>query len=351
MTSSNRLHVYRTRLLACLTFLAALVLSVALPTTANAAEGTDCQGHDVAVGSGQTMHGTLCQPPNSKDAVVVLVPGATYDHTYWDFPFDPSLYNFRAQLNKAGYSTYVVDRLGTGHSSRPASATVTTTVQADAVHQTIQALRAGHVGGDQFHTVILGGHSLGSLISAVEAGTFNDEDGVLLSGYSHTLNPATVANITADSLYPADQDPALRNQGYDPGYLTTRPGTRGPDFYAPATTDPRVVTVDESTKSVVANGELSDGITVGIDSPFSRNIRHPVFEALGSLDGIFCATPGAGGCANSEAFHQQEANFFSPTADLHNLVVPNAGHDLNLETNTPIFQRATMSWLSTVVTR
>src|SRR5271154_1138463 len=40
------------------------------------------------------MHGILCEPPTgTSSTVMVLVPGATYNHVYWDFPYDPSTYN------------------------------------------------------------------------------------------------------------------------------------------------------------------------------------------------------------------------------------------------------------------
>jgi pimeloyl-ACP methyl ester carboxylesterase len=62
------------------------------------------------------MAGTLCRPPGAS-TVMVLVPGSTYNQTYWDFPYQLETYDFRLAMNRAGYATLVIDRLGVGKSS------------------------------------------------------------------------------------------------------------------------------------------------------------------------------------------------------------------------------------------
>ncbi|MGV4986791.1 alpha/beta hydrolase [Streptomyces sp. NRAIS4] len=329
----------------------AALLSVCVPSGAAQAAPVSCQGADVPVTGAvsATMHGTLCVPAGrTADTVMVLVPGATYNHTYWDFPYQPETYDFRQAMNGAGYATFVVDRLGTGASSRPPSAVVTATVQAGAVHQVIQALRGGRIGGTVFRKAILGGHSLGSLISVIEAGTYNDADAVLLTGITHRIVAPRVVDIFTSSFYPAALDPAFAGKSYDPGYLTTRPGTRGADFYAPATTDPAVLATDEATKDVFSTTEAPDGLGVADLLPYSSQIRHPVLLAVGDQDGFFCDSL-SGNCASAAALKAQEDPYFGSAACLHTYVQRGAGHDLNLATNTVPYQRAVRDWADAFV--
>lgn len=326
---------------------ATALFGACLPALAQADQARpSCQGVDapVSVGSQSTvMHGTLCLPAGqTPGTVMVLVPGSTYNHIYWDFTYQPAHYDFRLAMNEAGYATFVVDRLGTGLSSRPPSASVSSTVQASAVHQVIQALRAGQIGGVGFPKVLLGGHSLGSMISLIEAWTYHDEDALLLTGISHNVNSAP-----SNPFYSADQDPAFAGKGYDPGYFTTRQGTRGGLFYAPGTTNPKVVATDEATKDVASYTELPDGLgaTSSLDSSL---IQVPVLIADGSLDRLAC-NAAINNCASAAAMRASEAPYFSAAACLHTYLLLGSGHDINLATNTTGYQKAVRAWADTFV--
>jgi hypothetical protein len=103
---------------------------------ATPASAATCSGADVSINPTVEMYGTLCVPAGGgTSTVMVLVPGATYDSTYWNFPYQPQIYNFRLAMNQAGIATYVLDRLGTGESSHPLGALVTPTLQAEGIHQ------------------------------------------------------------------------------------------------------------------------------------------------------------------------------------------------------------------------
>lgn len=309
------------------------------------AKGAESQGYDIAVDGGLKMHGTLCQPSNSNhsDTVMVLVPGATYNSSYWDFPFYPETYSFRAAMNRAGFATMVVDRLGTGYSSRPASALVTIPAQVNAVHAVIDALREGIVGGRSYSKVILAGHSLGSIIAMVASGTYNDADATLLTGYTHVVNTEFTEKLMATSLYPAAEDPKFKRAELDSGYLTTRPGSRGAAFHGSQTSDPRVIAVDEETKDLVSSGEAADAIDLAAGSSTSLAIQHPVMIATGSDDPIFKA------CNSSAALKDQEQNFFGPRAQLQTMVIRDTGHDVALAKNTGKLQREVIDWANNTV--
>ena len=65
----------------------------------------------------QTIAGRLCGPRNTK--VQVLVPGYTYNSTYWDFGYRPETYSYARYAVARGQSVLLIDRLGTGRSSKP----------------------------------------------------------------------------------------------------------------------------------------------------------------------------------------------------------------------------------------
>lgn len=314
------------------------------------ADSSACQGADVQVSQtvpAGRMHGTLCVPPGGSSTVMVLVPGATYNHTYWDFPYQPQTYNFRRAMNADGYATFTVDRLGSGDSSHPLSATLSATVQAVAVHDVISSLRAGRIGGSPFPKVIVGGHSLGAAIAIIEAGTFNDDSGVLVTGWSHFLNQVNIAGLFT-TMYPADLDPKFARDGYDSGYLTTRPGERARYFYAPQTTDPNVVAEDDATKDVLSPTEAADAIGVAGATPYSGLIKAPVLVADGQRDALVC-TPAIGNCANAQALRSTEAPDFVSSSCLRTYVLANSGHDINLATDAPQYQRVVAEWADAFV--
>jgi pimeloyl-ACP methyl ester carboxylesterase len=108
--------------------LAALAFGVQVAPASAAADPATCQDVYLPVtlaGQQQTMFGHLCRPSRPTSTVLLLVPGATYTAAYWDLPASLGLFSFRGALNDAGYATLAVDRLGSGRSSRPASALLT----------------------------------------------------------------------------------------------------------------------------------------------------------------------------------------------------------------------------------
>lgn len=308
----------RTGLIAA-TGAAALALLTTLTAPEASAASESCRDLDTPVtvaGQSLQVHAQRCDPADGTETVLVLVPGSTYDHSYWDFPYRPDTYSFRKAMNDAGYATVAVDRLGTGASSKPLSATVSATTQAEAVHQVISSLRDRGGPDDGYRKVVLGGHSLGSTITNIEASTYRDVDGVLLTGFTNNYNVPGVTNFFA-SLYPAAVDRQLTGRGLDPGYLTTRPGVRESAFFAPGPVDPAVIAADEEGKDVLSVVEAPDGATVGTVTTLSRNIDAPTMIANGQRDSVYCGSLGSVGgidCQDAASLARDERPYFSPAA-------------------------------------
>ncbi|MEV4058273.1 alpha/beta hydrolase [Amycolatopsis sp. NPDC049688] len=319
---------------------AVFLLLAAFFTPTSAAAATTCEDLSVPVTVAllpQTMHGRLCAPPRAT-TVVVLIPGGTYNASYWDIGYTPEIRSFRMAANSAGIATLALDRLGTGSSSKPLSTLLSASVQADAAHQVIRSIRA------RFAKVVVGGHSIGAAMAMIEAGRYRDVDGVLVTGMTHRMNLITVIPVLAN-MVPAPLDPSLAARGLDAGYLTTDQGTRYNAFHTPGPYDAAAIAYDESTKDVFAATEAVDSLTLTtVVTPASQQITAPVLLVVGN-DPHFCGTLGSD-CSSPEALRASEAPFFG--GPLQTYILGGYGHAINYAPNAPTYFAVVTSWLKTL---
>lgn len=286
------------------------------------------------------VYGQLCgQSPQGDRTVQVLVSGTTYSHLYWDFPYQSDRYSYVDALTQAGYATFNFDRIGIGNSSHPPADEVNVASNTYVLDQVVQSLRQGQIGGVAQERIMLVGFSSGAFGSVVGVASHdNDIAGVILSGFLHNQNQDWL-NQFINSFYPAQLDPRFSNQNLPDGYLTTQPGTRSSLFYEP-NADPQVIALDEATKETVTTGEAATN-AAAIFADTSRQIRVPVFLAVGQYDGSFCT---GNICESAENVAAFEAPFFSPEANLQTYVLPGAGHSINLAPNAPDWFEAARQW-------
>lgn len=282
--------------------------------------------------------GNLCsQGDPSGKTIHVLVPGFTLTSTYWDLPYQSDTYSYVNSITKAGYATLSLDRLGTGKSSLPPANEITVDRHAYIVYQVIQQLRAGKVDGYQFPKVILVGHSLGSIVSTVEAAKYGQIDGLILTGLLHTFNTDTL-NLVLGTV-PAEQDPVFKDKNLPPGYLSLLKETRT-FFYNPDDTDPNIYYIDDVTKGTGVSNEdnMVYLLTSILRSITIKNV--PVYLVMGSKDVFFCNI--ALSCDNKTTILLRERAFY--TGDLDAYILPNAGHNLNYQKNAPDYYKAVVNW-------
>lgn len=293
--------------------------------------------------------GWLCYkgPLTSHQSVQLLVHGATYSHVYWDFPYQPATYSYVQAMTNAGYAVFNFDRIGAGQSDHPPATLLTIQDNGFIIHEIVGMLKSGSIEGQAFKKVLLVGHSVGSAISVSEASTYADVDAVLLTGFLHFVDPAVLPRLTLD-IYPAALDPLFRNSGLPVGYITTKPNTRGSLFYYLPNADPQVIATDEATKDAITDSEFATFFTIS-NSPLSALIHVPVLVAVGQYDNLFCL--GTFSCTNMVSVKNYEALYYSPQANLQLIVIPQAGHDLNLQRNAPTawFPQALQWAQSTVI--
>jgi len=313
----------------------ALGLSVAAPAGAAEPAGGKTECRDVRTpvkftgGSGH-IAGTLCVPPGAK-TVQLLVHGYSYARYYWDFPYEPETYSYARRANEAGYATLAIDRIGDGESTHPPGATLTWDTAARTVQQVVTALRDGSL-GQSFDKVILVGHSYGSVTSYLVAGRYHDVDAMIVTGIAHRVNLADLtARLIAQSP-PAVLDPKFAKSGYDPLYVTTRKGARGL-FYNTDNADPKVIEVDEKLKQTAGVLEIPTAAVYLLNN-VSKTTNIPVLTVNGDADTFFCGTLAAD-CSSDEALAEFERPFYGPKAKVEAMVIPDGGHDINLEKTAP----------------
>lgn len=291
------------------------------------------------------IFGQLCSQGSPEGKTVqFVVHGITYDHNYWDWPLSPQKYSYVRKATDAGYVTFNIDRIGIGLSDHPLSSLVTLQSNAFVVHQLVQDLRTGQIGGTQFSKVVLVGHSFGAVIALYEQYTYADSNAIILSGFAHAPNPAGVGEAIAD-IYPASQDPKFANSNFPGTYLTTIPGTRGTLFYNLIDADPAVIALDENLKQTLTAEELATAPTAD-DPAVSLAIHVPVLIADGQYDLLFCNTSIGLSCDDSAAILAREQADFSPQACLETFVLPNSGHDVNLHLNAKSWFNAANDWVN-----
>ncbi|MFD9736725.1 alpha/beta hydrolase [Umezawaea sp. NPDC059074] len=309
------------------------------PGASAAAAQTPCEDVRVPVSIdllAQTMYGRLCVPPGAR-TLQVLVPGGTYTSAYWNIGYAPESRSYQQAMSRAGIATIAVDRLGSGRSSAMLSALVTVAADAKAVHAVIQSLRP------RFDRVVVVGHSIGSAVATVEATSYRDVDGVVITGLSHQINlPGAIPVFT--TLIPTILDPVFQDRGLNLGYLTTVAGTRYSSFHTPGATEPGALAFDEATKDVVTATETVGTVLVGSLIPLSRQITVPVMLVMGGGDGNFCGPPLGADCSSDEALRVSEGPYYAPEARLRTHVVPGYGHSLNYSANAPAYHRAVVEW-------
>lgn len=318
------------------------------------ASGATCEDYSIPVTlkPGRTerypIFGRLCSKTGfaANRPVQLLLHGGTYNHTYWDWPYQPENYNYVKYATDAGFVTLAIDRLGYGYSAKPAlDVEIDFESNAWVAHQVIQYLRSGAF-GNSYRKVALVGHSLGAATAMTEAGRYQDVDATIISGGTHSLN--YVGIFGPASFYPATLDPKFFGKlPITSTSLTTLPGSRCRTFYDESEVDPGVCAEDERLKDVFTGGEVTQfPIAFTRPSP-SDQIVSPVLVALGKTDKFMCSSPTilAPDCSapGSQAYNEYK---YYPSAKSYELYIqPRSGHMNNLQFGARVWFDKANSWL------
>ncbi|HVV08271.1 alpha/beta hydrolase [Amycolatopsis sp.] len=310
------------------------------------------------------VYGELCMSEQAlaearaghPPAVLVLVHGITYGTYYWDFPYEPQTYSTVNSLVGHGYATLNLDRVGDGRSDHPLSALVNAPAQAEVVHQLVNKLKAGQIGGVPFGHVGLVGHSYGTVINWIESAIYNDTDLDIGTGYSDRVDPVTAGSFIAMAT-PALASAVQRNQPWaiDPGYLQPLDTARGlPQLYYAPNADPAVIDTDRRLANTVTVGEAATFVPREYDGTH-KNITIPTFSIQGEYDIMTCGdnaqecSTDATGADDPAAVEQKSAHYtqwqstaMNSQSCFRGAVIPDASHNVALHRNAPQFQAQVM---------
>jgi pimeloyl-ACP methyl ester carboxylesterase len=288
------------------------------------------------------MGGTLCRPEGQPmpRTVQLLVHGATYTRTAWNWPQNPATYSYVQDAVNAGYATFAVDRLGHGESTHTPASTLTIQAGSTALHGVVTQLRNGTIGGTPFSKVVWVGHSLGAVHGYDYGGRYSDINAFVLSGSAHFIKQSWL-NLITTSLQPADPSS---------GYLTTIPGRRDDLFYNTATADPAVITQDEALKDTITLAEVNSALPLVTVSPANsptQNITVPVLIPMAQFDNLVCGGPDGITCT-STSIRNLELPYYTHAPSVTAQVTSGSGHQLSQHPTAPTAHSAILSWIQGV---
>ncbi|WP_319455840.1 MULTISPECIES: alpha/beta hydrolase [unclassified Mycobacterium] len=285
----------------------------------------------------------LTVPDGPCDELHVLVHGAGLDHRYWDWPVESDRYSYVSWAADRRIATLNVDRVGCGFSSRPPGREVSVVAQAHALARVVDSVRNSSDSTiPRFARVVIVGHSLGSVICGTAAATAGVADAVVLSGYL----PVDGTTEMGEDLFDFAFTSALEGMPHlvgllDADYLVARDGL-GVDelrYWKPGA-DLEIMAFDNLTKSPATKTELGDAALAG---PLIRTISTPTLGIVGQHDALMIDA--ALGDADAHGTVLRVADGVG--SNFAFMVVPDAGHMLNLHRNAHQTFAAIDQWLST----
>lgn len=294
-----------------------------------------------------------CPAPgaNSSTPVEFLIHGIGFDSEYWNFPLQPDMYSYVQAANANGYSTFSIDRLGTGNSSHPPSSQVQTQVHVEIVRYLTEALRNGTVSNSTHDSIVHVGHSYGSVISnALVAQYPNASQGLVLTGFSANATYLSyffagfngrIASIAYPSRFGNGTNIPMSNstsgtttsvsKNLDKGYIIS--GDIGADeflFFRPPYFNYSILEAAERTKQTLAMGE---SLTIAMGTQPAPQFRGTVQVVTGVYDLPFCG----GNCMvpmeNYTNIPEGVQMLFPAASNFSTYIVPEAAHALQLHYN------------------
>lgn len=127
-------------------------------------------GRKILVSNTYEMSARLCMPENSEgphaDTLQLLVHGASFNKNMWDAQYKPERYSWVQRMSHEGYPTLAIDLIGSGNSTFPDGLfEVQTQMYVETVHDLIQKLRKGEIGGRAWDKIVYVGFSIGGMMA------------------------------------------------------------------------------------------------------------------------------------------------------------------------------------------
>ena len=279
----------------------------------------------------------LTRPELFSAPLQILVHGsAGYTKDYWNrgsWGNAPLEYSWTHAMNRAGYSTLAVDKLGNGESSHPDPVNdVQLPLQMETIHSLITLIKSGKAGIPMPPEggLIFVGHSTGSIMAADLAQTHpSDVDAVVLTGYPTGGN--NKGGLPSYHFLPAalsrpDQYPKGLNYGY---MRMNSEFNRTAGFYYKGHYDPRIAHLDYETHGAQPIGE---GINLGLAT--QPAFKGKALVVTGTKDPAICGFTPVEKCKFNSTILTDVGERFSGNSGF-DWYSPVSGHVLNWHYNAP----------------
>ncbi|PRY38883.1 alpha/beta hydrolase [Umezawaea tangerina] len=315
---------------------AVIATTTVTPTAASAGQAPHLD-FQVEVGvdgvSSATIHAERYTPTGRARGVQVMVPGTTYDHHYFDLGV--GVVSQARQAAREGWVVIALDRVGTGRSSTPPAASVTTAVQVASIDRVVDRIDRMYRG----LPIVLVGHSYGSVVAEGVAAASDKVDALVVTGFMYRRTPPSFEGFPA--LTPAATDPVLGGRNLPADYLTTAPDSRT-FFYHLPNTDPATPAADERTKTTTTAAEVPGFAQELTGQTYAKAVHVPVLVVVGEYDYLYQGD-------DPTAFEPDQKNAFAAATDVRVHLIPNAAHDLALHRNAPFTTALIDRWASSAV--
>lgn len=263
--------------------------------------------------------------------------GGTYNGSYFCWP-QPGPYSMMAAAARRGRATLAIDRLGAGMSARPHSRELTLAAGTYVIHQV-----AGWARNQGYERINFIGHSLGSMLAVAAAAAHpGDAASLVLTGARHG-NLSHVRDAIAAAFTRGITDPLLKDQVFDPGYVTAAGRTRAAAMYWDGPGD--VMAYDDDHRDVLSMtefGEAFDSWLAPPDVNVSAQVTVPVHVITGDHDQLLAA--GRDAPRDPQALLRCERPYWPHVPSLQVTTVP-GGHCIFLHQSAPRAFDVIHDWL------
>ena len=292
-------------------------------------------------GSHQTIVGYLYYHGSFRNRPLqVLVHGATYNHSYWDFPsVNGQAYSYARYMASAQrkYAVLAIDQLAAGESGHPVDGLGVRLLEtASALKQVIDRMRSGdNPEGYAFKRIVLVGHSAGSVNAIFVQSQWHSADALVVTGARHTTSFPFSPGINAIIPFV----PVLASLPY----FALPPDLRAQLFYYAPGADPAVIAADNASADIWTGGQVGTTFAAFLyplaapEIDGVSRVTGPVLIQLGQFDALFPA----GDPASETALWSST----TPTVQ----TVAGVGHDFNLHRNREESWAGIAAWLGSTL--
>jgi pimeloyl-ACP methyl ester carboxylesterase len=294
-------------------------------------------------GAAYTVRGRLVGPRSAlagprPRAVTLYLHGFNAGGFMWRPPGEPRL-DHAMRLARLGHVSVVVDTIGYDSSDHPVGFQTCLGSQADVTHQIVGDLRARG-----FDKVVVAGHDSGATVAAIEAYSYQDADALIhltwadqgftdtaLTGFARLMATCARGGDPAEQGPPARSDPAGGPGGY--AFFLDDAKVRSEQ----RNTEPRVI-----DRLMLLWNRNPCGMFASISAAVRINLRRNAEIAMPVLNGY-----GEHEFLWTQDALAAQADTYSGSADVTNVVFREAGHFPMFARVARGFQTTVAEWLRT----